>query len=254
MNFWIVVEITSRQGTHSETELPRTNYPGITMISPSSSEHECNMTVVPLLATKPKRPLTAYNIFFKDQRQLILSQGDSGGFAALARTIAARWKEITTQEYEAYCQRAAADKIRYVQEMRVWSGDENFSTGGRKKTKRKWRKVISATRPEAVQSLNEAKAATTSYEPLPMERGEAFDGEIFDAKAFAASFDDVDEERETFLNLARPSVAERRPSIPKDFVLDEEAKDIFSWLLGQKEDESKANGDRDLGIGARTFP
>lgn len=71
---------------------------------------------------KPKRSLTAYNIFFKEQRQRILLEcgGTSGGFANLARTIAARWKTISSEEHEECCRKAAVDKSRYQREMAVW--------------------------------------------------------------------------------------------------------------------------------------
>lgn len=72
---------------------------------------------------KPKRPLTPYNVFFKEQRRLILLQsgGQSGGFAELARKIATRWKAITPEEYEACKKKAAEDKQRYSMEMKEFS-------------------------------------------------------------------------------------------------------------------------------------
>lgn len=71
---------------------------------------------------KPKRPLTAYNIFFKEQRQRILaeSNGSSGGFAELARNIASRWKKIDPIDHKICCQKAVEDKQRYQQEMMEW--------------------------------------------------------------------------------------------------------------------------------------
>lgn len=71
---------------------------------------------------KPKRPMTPYNTFFKDQRKAILAQtgGHSGGFATLARTIAARWKAVSPEERFACTVKAAEDRARYKREMMLW--------------------------------------------------------------------------------------------------------------------------------------
>ena len=74
--------------------------------------------------TKPKRALTAYNLFFKDQRQEILEHGKAGGFAMLAQTIAKRWKAISKDQYEEYAIKARADKSRYEKEMAAWKEAE----------------------------------------------------------------------------------------------------------------------------------
>jgi hypothetical protein len=81
---------------------------------------------------KPKRPLSAYNFFFLEQRQQILditptrkegkprrSHGKIG-FADLARSIAAKWKQISPEERSIYDKRAATDKQRYRREMDEW--------------------------------------------------------------------------------------------------------------------------------------
>jgi hypothetical protein len=81
---------------------------------------------------KPKRPLSAYNFFFLEQRQQILditptrkegkprrSHGKIG-FADLARSIAAKWKHISPEERSIYDEKAAADKQRYRREMDEW--------------------------------------------------------------------------------------------------------------------------------------
>jgi hypothetical protein len=71
----------------------------------------------------PRRALSGYNIFFRDERGKIMEQqkreGVSGSstFGALGRTVAERWKQLKPEEYERYSRLAAEDKIRYKQEM-----------------------------------------------------------------------------------------------------------------------------------------
>ena len=81
---------------------------------------------------KPKRPLSAYNIFFKHERGKILSTTPTRaegkprrshgkiGFAELARTIAAKWNKIDPETRAQYDKLAADDKRRYVAAMDVW--------------------------------------------------------------------------------------------------------------------------------------
>lgn len=89
---------------------------------------------VPLKA--PRRPLSAYNFFFQDQRAKLLAgdknetEEDAGnkkrkhrkahgkiGFTALARHVGAAWKSLGAQEKSEYEQRFKEDKVRYAKEL-----------------------------------------------------------------------------------------------------------------------------------------
>ena len=82
--------------------------------------------------TKPRRPLSAYNFFFKDSRERLLklstvrpegkprhSHGKIG-FAELARTIASSWKNISEEEKAYYEELAKKDKLQYKRLMAQW--------------------------------------------------------------------------------------------------------------------------------------
>lgn len=78
-------------------------------------------------AGMPSRPLSAYNLYFRDQRKLILEERahgegstNEGGeplFSSMAKTIAKRWKSISKEESAKYMAAADADSQRYRQEM-----------------------------------------------------------------------------------------------------------------------------------------
>ena len=73
----------------------------------------------------PRRPLSAYNIFFKEQRAQLLAerqaQGKAGGekigFEKMAKTIGKRWKELAPEELERCKKLAKEDTERYRREM-----------------------------------------------------------------------------------------------------------------------------------------
>jgi hypothetical protein len=81
----------------------------------------------------PKRPLSAYNIFFQRERPKVLRFGDESapkvGFQELAKTVGKRWGLLGKEDRKEYEILAEKDKIRYRTAMEAFkeagSDDEN---------------------------------------------------------------------------------------------------------------------------------
>lgn len=81
---------------------------------------------------KPKRPLSAYNLFFQEQRKILLAklpvrpQGAPRrshgklGFKEMARYIGHRWKTLDAATKHRFDVMAAKEKKRYAEEMLVY--------------------------------------------------------------------------------------------------------------------------------------
>ena len=101
---------------------------------------------------KPKRPLSAYNVFFKEERNRLLEErrkAESGrkeqndisttsehskkkadgkkksrdkiGFESLAKVIGHRWQELTSEQVNYYKRKADEDMVRYKREMEAYN-------------------------------------------------------------------------------------------------------------------------------------
>ena len=97
---------------------------------------------------KPKRPLSAYNLFFQHERERLLygddeppqaaSQEDDKiipsepdrkadgriGFAALAKEVASKWRLLEPYEKESFEKEAEKEKDRYRSELAVWKNNQ----------------------------------------------------------------------------------------------------------------------------------
>lgn len=69
----------------------------------------------------PKRPLSAYNLFFKRERHIVFEQySRTIGFEELGKVIGQRWKELSKEDRREYEQAALVDAKRYQKDMEAF--------------------------------------------------------------------------------------------------------------------------------------
>jgi hypothetical protein len=80
---------------------------------------------------RPKRPLSAYNVFFKEERARILEEVEQSpmpngkiGFQNLAKMIGKRWHELDPDSMKSYKKKAETDMVRYKQEMFAYAATQ----------------------------------------------------------------------------------------------------------------------------------
>lgn len=73
----------------------------------------------------PKRPLSAYNLFFQSERtkiqEVAQGTGEKIGFEGLGKIIGKKWKELTAVERKMYDKLADKDTQRYRAEMETYN-------------------------------------------------------------------------------------------------------------------------------------
>uniref|UniRef100_A0A7S4J8N9 HMG box domain-containing protein n=1 Tax=Odontella aurita TaxID=265563 RepID=A0A7S4J8N9_9STRA len=100
-------------------------------IHPTTSKKKRNMRKNSRPKGKPPRPLSAYNIFFRSERERMLAslnRGDTTGlqprrmsFENLAKTIASKWHALDSGDRRAYeLEAVVADRKRYRAQMEAW--------------------------------------------------------------------------------------------------------------------------------------
>jgi HMG (high mobility group) box len=71
----------------------------------------------------PKRPLSAYNIFFKQTREKNLGEHGKLNFQEMVKKVASQWKEISPEDKTMYQDLAGEDLARYKKAVGVYERD-----------------------------------------------------------------------------------------------------------------------------------
>lgn len=89
---------------------------------------------------KPKRPLSAYNLFFKKERERLVNSKAKIGFANMARNIAAKWKTLQDSDKTDFNAKAVKEQERYKVELGKWEQEQAIKKEKEEKEKAKQQK------------------------------------------------------------------------------------------------------------------
>ena len=114
---------------------------------------------------KPKRPLSAYNLFFQSERQKLIAllpdvanleeygltererkakhrkMHGKIGFAELARNIANKWNNLDDTEKATFEACARTEKEKYQEELDKWKATHSYTQKRRKRKQKKTKKA-----------------------------------------------------------------------------------------------------------------
>ncbi|EGF79601.1 hypothetical protein BATDEDRAFT_89692 [Batrachochytrium dendrobatidis JAM81] len=68
----------------------------------------------------PKRPLSAFMIFSKENRPRIREENPDASFGDLGKLLGAAWRELNDKDKQVYTDKADEDKGRYEREMSTY--------------------------------------------------------------------------------------------------------------------------------------
>lgn len=206
----------------------------------------------------PKRPLSAYNLFFRDERERILgassevkqsdetsgaaapveakSGGKKGknksgiGFSNLAKTIANKWNELDKDIRAPYEEIAAAEKKKYDELVAEWRV---------KQTAKK--KALALAKKEAGEEQKTASRTTTNLYPSDRSLGSFSDtSNPYPTEWFHSGPEhDVTEREDTSTSRSSvPPIVETAPGMPYDSRMHGSSMPSHGWQHGRHDPTS----------------
>lgn len=98
---------------------------------------------------RPKRPLSAYNLFFQERRQILLAKlPSSNKFDNLAKVIGAQWKRIGAEEKEEYERIARQGREDFRGRLEEWKEIQQKNGHSTKRFRRPNKKLVRKESPK----------------------------------------------------------------------------------------------------------
>jgi hypothetical protein len=116
----------------------------------------------------PKRPLSAYNIFFKETREKILADNEGKkdiAFQTMAKEIASRWKDLDPKERERVGALAKEDMKRYREEVKNYEEEMVKRSRKEREDAENLRRMQAAEKAEEEAAANESAALANGHGP-----------------------------------------------------------------------------------------
>jgi hypothetical protein len=114
----------------------------------------------------PKRPLSAYNIFFKQTREKNLEENGKLSFQEMVKAVAAEWKEISPEQKAKYQDLASEDLARYKKAVGVYERDTlEKDRAEREDASRARRKIVAEEERKAKKAQKDVSSRRTAFPP-----------------------------------------------------------------------------------------
>lgn len=111
---------------------------------------------------KPKRPLSAYNIFFKCEREKLVQAKKKVGFSNMAKVIAAKWKELDTEDRKEYAAGAEVEQKKYRSAVKHWKENHRAEMDARL--------LVLSARSQEFDSVSPHGALLSQSDPMVLQR------------------------------------------------------------------------------------
>ena len=125
------------------------------------------------MTQKPSRPLSAYNLFFHDERQRIQEEvltttGKKAQFTEVSKLVGSRWRSLSTQDKKYYQALAAKEKRRFALAILNWQIQQESITPENQETLQgPMPSVPEATTPSALSTAHTDKVHQNKYGTSP---------------------------------------------------------------------------------------
>ncbi|HBS53639.1 MAG TPA: hypothetical protein DD806_06540 [Flavobacterium sp.] len=90
----------------------------------------------------PKKGMSSYMFFFKENREKIKSQNPDAEFGEIGKLIGAAWKSLDEDQKAVYEEMSQQDKKRYKNDMAEYEGGESEEKPKKKAAPKKTKKVV----------------------------------------------------------------------------------------------------------------
>lgn len=128
----------------------------------------------------PKRPLSAYNCYFQEERMSLIERGQemngpnilpSGKipFEELAKLIGKKWKSLPESEKKRFHDMSTQDNIRYHKEMEVWRRNHADGKGGHDLQESSLSHGVGSTSPPSLDSTGNKDREDTTKKKKTIE-------------------------------------------------------------------------------------
>ena len=189
------------------------------------SENDKEDNTITTKLRKPKRPVSAYNIFFKWKRRELVRKDIHGKltFSQIGKLIGEQWKTINESDRANYDRQAKSDQLRYREEISLWKKQKQehkrrFKRRGGSRFKRERNRKFkggseqdSSASKRLVHSKEDARSSSTDHVTLQTRHNNAVA-----SKKFHGSCEGDHEQRESSPCLNKNDDHKRDSSLRQD--------------------------------------